>query len=148
MLPSEVPVRTPDQLVDVSWWNTLRTAAVYLENLIGGAIARTVFTIANNTGPSNVTGLLLSSVDTLAANASFHLRRKTSAGKLAAQGVLRLFYRTDDSTWDIQTEIFGDDCGVVFTVTAAGQVQYTSDNMAGTSYVGTLTFKVNDTIDA
>lgn len=145
---SSVPVREPGP-TDVSWWNTLRTAGLALQNLLGGGtIAQTTFTVANNTGPSNVTGLTVSSATCLAATVKYQMRRVTDSSERITKGVLHLFYRNLTSAWDIVQESEGDESGVTFSVTAGGQVQYTSDDHTGANYSGSMKFKIDDTISA
>jgi hypothetical protein len=45
-----------------------------------------------------------------------------------------------DSTWILQQDGFGD-AGVSFDITNAGQVQYKSTNITGTSYSGLIKFR-------
>ena len=44
-------------------------------------------------------------------------------------------------SWEIALASHVDDAGVNFTITSAGQVQYSSTNMSGASYAGTLRLK-------
>ena len=37
----------------------------------------------------------------------------------------------DDSTWTLDSDAIGDASGIVFSITASGQVQYTSTNVSG-----------------
>jgi hypothetical protein len=37
----------------------------------------------------------------------------------------------DDATWTLDSDAIGDTSGIVFSITAAGQVQYTSTNVSG-----------------
>lgn len=137
-------IRTPGK-VNVSWWNTLRAAIVELQNFVGLAgVPLTGFTIANNqVAAANVTGLLFSSAANLAANIEVSIRRKTATAlsEVVATGFLSVTYREQSSLWEVTPILNGDDTGVTFSITAGGQVQYTSTNIAGTSYVGKMSFK-------
>ena len=55
-------------------------------------------------------------------------------------GELYMWYRPVQDDWLISLDSKWDvaDGGVVFTITSAGQVQYTSDDLAGASYAGEL----------
>jgi hypothetical protein len=99
--------------------------------------------IANNQGvAANITAM---SVDKTIATSSqiwFELRRKTATTELIANGRLSLVYRESTALWELgPPEMEGDDVGVTFSVTSNGQIQYTSTNMTGGSYTGTITFR-------
>lgn len=86
------------------------------------------FSIANNTGPSNVTGLLFDKTVSRSFRVDFQIYRSATA-KQYERGVLLGI--TDGTDWYISSVGSVGDAGVVFTITSAGQVQYTSDNMSG-----------------
>jgi len=101
-------------------------------------------TIANNQGsPSDVTGLLLDKTSYKSAIVLCEIRRKTTTNEAITVGLLHLYYRALSDDWELIDELGGDpDDGVTLTVTAAGQVQYISDSMSGSSYTGTMKFRV------
>lgn len=132
--------------VGASWFNTLKTAIEELQALLGSsAVVPTNFTIANNQAvAANVTGLSFSSADTKSVVVTADIRRKTATGssEVVAQQILFLQYRDQTSAWEIAAdEAKGDASGVTFSITSGGQVQYTSTNIAGSSYTGTMRFK-------
>jgi hypothetical protein len=129
--------------IPASWFNTLRDAGVALENFLGGGfVAETSFTIANiQVAPANVTGLVFNSASYKGAQVFVEVRRRTGTNESVSIGRLLLFYRENTAAWDLVDELGGDDDGVTFTITAGGQVQYISDNMSGSGYVGTMKFK-------
>lgn len=147
-IASLIPIRAngggPIGYVTASWWNIIRTA---LLALFGDESAtETAFTVVNNqAGAADVTACLVSSASSRGAVVKYDIRRKsdTALSEVRAVGTLVLGYRLQSSAWEIlgQDE-YGDTHGVTFTVTAAGQVQYTSTNLAGANYVGELRFKV------
>lgn len=51
---------------------------------------------------------------------------------------LSAIYDPEADTWSLNFTSQGDDAGVVFSITGAGQVQYVSDSYAGANYAGTL----------
>jgi hypothetical protein len=140
---SSIPIRSNGQVFYHHWFNSLRTAGLAVETFLGaGFMQETTFTIANNTAvAANVTGLVFSSASYKSAVIYCEVRRKTSTNELISNGMLRVYYRDLTSTWELLDELGGDDDGVVFSITSAGQVQYTSSNVSGTSYTGKLTFK-------
>ncbi len=107
---------------------------------LAGTMVETTFTIANNQGAAaDVTGLVYSSASTHGAYINYILRRRTDSAEKVATGKLTVRYFKDAATWDIHNEAESSlDLGVTFSITAAGQVQYTSDNLAGASYFGQL----------
>jgi hypothetical protein len=107
--------------------------------------------IANNQTLPNisVTGLLFNSGTVRAAVVNYSIDIFTSGTELAEVGTLYLIYKnsgTIGSKWSIGRISFGDDAGVTFTMTDAGQIQYTSSNVAGTGYIGTMNFSAKVTL--
>jgi hypothetical protein len=97
--------------------------------------------IANNqVAAASLAGLVFDKTTEYAARISFHLHRHTATGgsEVVSQGTLFARYAPVADTWTIVEQSFGDDCGVTFSITAAGQIQYVSTNIAGATYVGEL----------
>lgn len=94
--------------------------------------------IDNAAGPLDVTGLVFNSANITAARVLYHLERRTDSQDLMERGEMFIGFNNETNQWEIQTQSFGDDAEVVFSITAAGQVQYTSVNIVGTTYSGTL----------
>ncbi len=140
---SSITVRENGQKVLHSWWNALRTAGIAVENFLGGGyIVETNFALANNTGsPANVTGLIFDKILYKSAIIQAEIRRKTSTTEYVSSGFIKVLYKDAGTLWEIIDELGGDDDGVTLTITTAGQVQYVSDNMGGSGYVGTIKFK-------
>lgn len=125
------------------WFNSLRDAGKAIENFLGGSyIAETSVSLANNqVAASSITGLLFDHTLTQAVHIYAEVRRSTSSTEVISSGRLIAFYRVATTTWELLDELSIDDDGVVFSITSAGQIQYTSDNMSGTGYAGTMKFK-------
>ena len=140
---SSIPVRENGQTFFYSWFNSLRTAGIAVESFLGGGfIGETSFTLANNqSAAANVTGLVMSSTSYKSAHIYAEVRRKTATTEVISNGRLIIQYRDLTTSWELLDELSGDDDGVVFTVNSSGQVQYTSDNMSGGSYTGTIKFR-------
>ena len=138
-----IPVRANGQKFFHDWFNSLRAAGVDIETFLGtGFLPEESFTLANNqVGAANITSLLFDPAETKAVHIYVEVRRTTSINELISTGRICLFYRALTTTWEIIDELSGDEDGVVFTITAGGQVQYTSSSLAGTGYVGTMKFK-------
>ena len=106
--------------------------------LIGIGGAQSSIAIANNTGPANVTGLVFDLDDIASARILYHLERRTDTQDVMEHGELYVAYNNEQATWQIINVSHGDDAEVSFTITPAGQVQYTSNDLTGTTYSGTL----------
>jgi len=100
-------------------------------------------TIANNqSSAANVSGLSLDSSSYKSVKIFFELRRKTDSEELVSNGYLTAIYKDSTAAWEITGEgtIDGDDDGVSFSMSGAN-VQYTSTNMSGGNYTGTMRIK-------
>ena len=106
----------------------------YVANQIGasahtGDIAHTSFSAANNqVAAANVTGLAFAagSVRSFKAQVSVSINATTALNEVFdLQGVQLA------GGFVMSSSSVGDDSGVVFTITSAGQIQYTSPNSAG-----------------
>lgn len=110
--------------------------------VVGGGVGITDVVIANNqTVATDVTGLLFDKLQTKSARILFDIFRKTDSDSFEEVGEMFVSYNSETDAWRLSLDSKFDDAGVVFAITSAGQVQYTSDNIAGGSYVGTLKLK-------
>ena len=129
-----------------SWGEDLHDAIVAIIDrldLFAGTydIAVTSFTLTNNqSSAANVTGLSFSASTVRAAEINAVCRISTNTNELTEYFKIYISYENTAGTWNISEQSFGDDCGLTFTITNAGQIQYTSTNVAGTGYSGTLKF--------
>jgi len=140
---STITTRSNGQLVDYSWFEALKAAGVALEGFTGsGYIGETSMTLANGqASAADVTGLVLSAASYTGAIIYMQIRRKTGTNEVIANGLVKIFYRQNTTTWEIIDELSGDYTGVTLSITSAGQVQYVSDTLAGSTYVGLLSYK-------
>lgn len=100
-------------------------------------------TILNNQAAAvNLTGVTLSSASYKSVRIFHEIRRKTDTQELVENGVLVALFKDSTGTWDITPEgtSEGDDAGVTFSVSGS-QIQYTSTNVTGGNYVGTMKIK-------
>lgn len=114
-----------------------------------GDILTTNFTIADaqgthpsSTGAANVTGLSFDVGTVRSAIVSYSIYRSTDSAELGEVGFMLLTYMTDADAWTM-TRYANDDAGVAFFISDAGQVTYTSTDMAGASYSGLMKFKAS-----
>lgn len=94
-----------------------------------GDINETSFSIANNqTTPADVTGLLFNPAVVRSFKTLISIEIDATADLFEAYELLAIY---KNGSWDMAQSATGDDSGVLFTITNAGQVQYTSQNYAG-----------------
>lgn len=135
-----IATRSNNEIADAGWWNILRLAGVAVEAILGAAyIIPTTFAIANNqSSAANVTGALLSSSTARSAVVEWQARRVTTGGgavEVVERGYFYMTYNTLAATWVLTYgSSGGDNSGLTFTTTSAGQIKYVSDNMAAGSY--------------
>jgi hypothetical protein len=149
---NDIPTRTNTQ-VNVSWWNSLRAAGAFLENMLGGGIAvETQFTIANNqSSAASITGLVFDKTVYITAEVQYTVMRKTdtAASGVRETGRLLCTYESQENAWNIEplvdTFMTNGPSGITFSITSAGQIQYTSTNITGANYVGKMRHKVVST---
>lgn len=154
----DIPVRGCG-VVSPSWWNLLRSAGLRLEQMLGSGVQpETQQTIADNqSSAANITGLLFDETSVVKAKVIIGTLRQDGTNERVHISEFWVWYNATKGDWRMgsQNET-GESCdassctsvasGVTFSITAAGQVQYTSDSMGG-SYVGKMRWKVVYTID-
>ena len=144
---SAIPTRSNGPAITATWFNSIRTAGIALENFLGTFTGLTSFTIANNQSvAADVTGLLLDGASVKMAIIDYRIRRRTTGGggeERVQGGSIVALYKQTAATWSITPgPQSGDDAGVEFSITNAGQIQYTSDNQAGTPDESVLKYTV------
>lgn len=118
---------TTGQVLQTNGSGVLSFATV--QSGVTGDIALTSFSAANNQPTAvDVTGFAFAnaSIRAFSAIASVSLNATSSLfEQFQILGVQK------GATWDISMQSVGDDAGVAFSITSAGQIQYTSSNAAG-----------------
>lgn len=127
-----------------SWAEEVTTV---LNSILGaGDILETTFNIANNiSSPTTVVGLTFDTGTVRSANITYSIYRVTDSSPSGniETGEIALVYDNSASSgnkWLLAQKIDGD-AGVTFDITDAGQITYTSTNIAGANYSGVLKFK-------
>ena len=108
----------------------------------------TSFTIANNqAAAASVTSLLIDGVSTRSFIIDYSVYRQTDTAlsALAQAGQLRGVFNTQSSTWFMSDDYSGQNSGVAFSILSSGQIQYTSSNIAGANYVGSMKYAIRKT---
>lgn len=102
------------------------------------------FAITNNQGSAaDVTGMKFNSGGQTSILIEYLVQRITTgagAQELTESGILLANYNPTSNTWNLAAlhEHQPDDAGMAFTITSAGQVQYTSSNITGTASISTI----------
>jgi trimeric autotransporter adhesin len=78
---------------------------------------------------SNVDGLSFSNTDTRSFTVNLSVSIESSGGNLYETFVLD--GTQNNSQWSLYTTSYGDNSGIVFSITNLGQIQYTSTNISG-----------------
>ena len=98
------------------------------------------FIASNNViSATNVTGFSFSNANIRSFNASASVSVVLSAGT-SLYGMVNLNGTQNASGWSLYTETLGDETGITFTITNAGQIQYTSTNQSNWT---STTFRFN-----
>lgn len=106
-------------------------------SVLGGSPAKTTYTIANNqSSATNVTGLSFNSSNEVLVRSLGRLKRTTDSKNLVE--AIELYAIFDGTNWQLEYQGRHTDAEVEFSITTAGQVQYTSSNVTGTNYAGSL----------
>ena len=125
-----------------SAWAVAVTAV--LANVSGsGDVLQTSAVISNNvSSPTNIIGFSFDPTIVRGAVCEYSIYRKTdtTASERSETGMIFLSYLTQNTAWNMVV-VGGGLADVTLSVTSAGQVQYTSTNLAGTNYSGTIKFR-------
>lgn len=139
-------VATPTTLTELGYVHGVTSPIQAQLNLLFTAPIETQFTLANNqSAASSVTGLLLANATNRAVVVDYTIERRSSNQGYRQIGSLVCMYDAFLSTWSIEDNVKGGasglTTGVTFSITSTGQIQYVTDNMTGSSYVGKLRYK-------
>lgn len=136
------------------WGESLTTAFEALATIVAtlsgtGDILTTSFTVANNiASATNITGLSFDTSVVRSAIVYYSIYRSTlTPTEVSECGQLILTYSSIANTWEMVQFGVGLS-GVNFTITTAGQIQYTSTNLIGSSYSGKLKFNAKSFVQA
>ena len=92
----------------------------------------------NQASADNISGLSFDSADFKAGSFEFDIHRQTDTQDEQETGTAFVTYDPVALDWRISVQSSFDDAGIVFDISSGGQVSYTSDDLTGTSYTGTL----------
>lgn len=69
----------------------------------------------------------------------YMVHRITDSTEVNEQGTLQALYNTTDNTWDFSRDYSGD-ANISFAITTDGQVTFSTEEIAGDSHTGFITF--------
>lgn len=137
----------PQQGEDPQWGSEVSDWAEEVTDVLGSLtsvddILLTSFTLTNNQSTfADINGLTFSKTSVRSARITLDVYITTSSAELQETIDITLGYKNTADEFRISIISSGDNSGVTFNVTTAGQMQYKTTNIAGTSYAGTIKFK-------
>jgi hypothetical protein len=105
------------------------------------------FDLVNNTAvAASITNLSFDRYYTSQAVVDYVIQRWTTSTGLFESGCFHAVYQPDTDDWAlVSIGTAGPDAsGITLTITAAGQIQYTSTNIAGTQNISRIVFRVRE----
>lgn len=103
--------------------------------------------IANLTVDQDVSAVLLDKTVTTAARVLMHAHRRTDSSSVTQVITAFCIYDPEGDAWSVSWDGVGDDAGLTLKITSNGQLRFDSDDLAGTSYSGTLRVNHIDKLD-
>jgi hypothetical protein len=95
-----------------------------------GDLPETSFTAADNqVAAANVTGFAFANATVRSFDSIVSIIRGTTYQQFKLNGIQKA------ASWEMSQETVGDNCGIVFSITATGQIQYTSTSTGSTGVV-------------
>lgn len=132
----------PTYGADATDWAAAVTAVI--NQFVGpGDILDTPSNVANAiSSPTNINFLLFDTSTVRAANVDYSIYRKTDSfpSGYAETGTIFIVFDDNLNSWELSQRSTGNS-GIAFSITSTGQFQYTSTDMTGTNYVGSLRFR-------
>lgn len=155
LIVNNIPFVIPDAGEDPGWGEQttdfLDEVSTVLGSLLSsGDILETTFDIANNvSSATDVVGLVFNTGVVRAANIQYSIYRISTGSPSgnAETGLLQIVYddsATSGNKWLISQETSGNS-GVTFSITDAGQFQYTSSDIGTPGYSGVMKFNAKTT---
>lgn len=98
--------------------------------------------IGNGASSTALTSAVIDKASYRSARFDYCVERRTSTQGIRAQGSIIIEYDAYSSTWLITDINYTNGHGLTFTVNSSGQVAFSSDTMSGSSYTGTITWRL------
>jgi len=138
----------PENNEDPGWGEAVTAWAEDVTDVLGsvsGVNDKSITSVGilnNQSSPVNVTGLAFSVSAVRSFEAPYIVYRTNGTDVETESGILRGNYNSQSADWNFTYDRVGD-AGVEFVITAAGQVQYYSDNITGGTYTGLIKYKAS-----
>lgn len=135
----------PTQGESPPWGDELTSLLQALVNEINSSIGpsdilTTGFAAANNQSSSAiVTGLSFDPAKVRSAIISYSIYQSSSTNEFSECGQIFITYKSIAHTWEL-SQVYVGSSAITFSITSAGQIQYTSTDIGSTSYVGKIKF--------
>jgi hypothetical protein len=95
-----------------------------------GDIPRTSFTADDNqSSAANITSFVFANAVTRGFEAIVTIERSSTYAEYTLKGIQK------SASWEMSQDYIGDDSGIVFSITSAGQIQYTSTNTGSSATI-------------
>lgn len=111
----------------------------------GGQAAPLVLALVNNqASAADVTNFpLVLTTQVISIEFLYNIYRRTDSGNVKETGRAYISWNADTTSWEVTTVSVHGEAGVIFTMLPTGnpneyKLQYVTDNLAGSSYAGTL----------
>lgn len=143
-VPFESPVEDGSGIITRPWQTFFRL----LKELVDPMGSEKIATLVNNqAGAADISGMILDSSQVSHGVIEYLIQRVTTGGgatELITGGMFHLVYKPTTAAWAIQAigTAGPSTSGITFSVTAAGQVQYTSTNITGTASISRIVFRM------
>jgi len=96
----------------------------------------------------DITALTFSPLDVVKATIEYAVFRSTTTSQVAEGGILEIVYNSTNpatNKWEI-TRDFAGDGQISFSITDAGQIQYTTTTISGSSHTGFISFRASSVL--
>lgn len=141
------PITFPESGTSPNWAQAVDTFAVAVQDALAGLVGPAdvtpqVFVIDNyNPGTNiNVPNLSFSTTTVRAAFIKYALYRSTDATSAYEAGTLIAVYNTAGGVWDVAQGPYAGNGQFSFNMTNVGQVQITTNTLAGINHTGHLSY--------
>lgn len=143
VVPFVDPVVNSGLTLTRSWEQFFRK----IQDLVNYVPDEKSFTLVNNqSGAADIDGLSFDKRYQSQAIVEYLIQRVTTSSELVESGRVVAVYLPDSETWNVAkvADISVGTIGVTFSITSAGQIQYTTTNQAGTSSISRIVFRVRE----
>lgn len=151
LIVNNTPYEYPTSGDEPGWGNDATGWAEGVTNVLSDLLGpndllETAFNIANNqVSVADVTGLILNAASVRAGEISYSIYRQTDTNSFVETGKINVAYNNaspNPNKWELNQGSIVGNAGVVFTINNSGQIQYTSSNVSGANYTGTMKFRL------